>query len=129
MFERLILVRAMRPDRMLSALTAWVEEVMGKRYVEQKPFSMSDAYDESSPQTPMFFVLFAGVDPTDWVESLGKEKGITEEAGTFKNISMGQGQEKVAEAVVERFAKNGGWVLLGNCHLMQSWVPRLERLL
>ena len=28
----------------------------------------------------------------------------------FKNISMGQGQEKPAEAVVAAFAKNGGWV-------------------
>jgi len=42
---------------------------------------------------------------------------------------MGQGQEKPAEAVVESFAKNGGWVMLQNCHLMQSWVPKLERLL
>ena len=42
---------------------------------------------------------------------------------------MGQGQEKPAEAVVETFAKNGGWVMLQNCHLMQSWVPKLERLL
>ena len=39
------------------------------------------------------------------------------------------GQEKPAEAVVESFAKTGGWVMLQNCHLMQSWVPKLERLL
>jgi dynein heavy chain, axonemal len=49
--------------------------------------------------------------------------------GTFKNISMGQGQEKPAEKVVETYAKSGGWVMLQNCHLMQSWVPALERLL
>jgi len=42
---------------------------------------------------------------------------------------MGQGQEKPAEAMVERFAKEGGWAMLQNCHLMQSWVPNLERLL
>jgi dynein heavy chain len=52
------------------------------------------------------------VDPTPWVEGLGKEKGVTFENGNFKNISMGQGQEKPAEAVVESFAKNGGWVSL-----------------
>jgi dynein heavy chain len=42
---------------------------------------------------------------------------------------MGQGQEKPAEAIVEKFAKSGGWVMLQNLHLMQAWVPRLERLL
>jgi len=128
-FERLILLRAMRPDRMISALSNWVGDTMGKGFVQQKPFDMADTYSESSPQTPMFFVLFAGVDPTEWVEGLGKQLGITFENGNFRNISMGQGQERLAEAVIKRFAKDGGWVMLQNCHLMQSWVPTLERLL
>ena len=42
---------------------------------------------------------------------------------------MGQGQEAPAEAIVKRFAQEGGWVMLQNCHLMSSWVPKLERLL
>lgn len=128
-FYRLILLRALRPDRVTTALKGWIESVMGKDYVFQKPFDMEAAYQETSNQTPTFFVLFPGVDPTGWVETLGKEFGISFEKGNFKNISMGQGQEKLAESIVEAFAKSGGWVMLQNCHLMQSWVPRLERLL
>ena len=128
-FDRLIVLRALRPDRVTTALRQWIEEMMGKDYVNQKPFDMPATYIETSNQTPTFFVLFAGVDPTPWVEGLGKEKGITFEKGNFKNISMGQGQEAPAEAVVANYAKNGGWVMLQNCHLMQSWVPKLERLL
>lgn len=128
-FDRLILLRAMRPDRVTTALKSWIEEMMGKEYVFQRPFDMIATFAETSNQTPTFFVLFAGVDPTPWVEGLGKTLGVTIENGNFTNISMGQGQEKPAEAVVEQFAKNGGWVMLQNCHLMQSWVPRLERLL
>ena len=89
---------------------------------------MPATYEETSPQTPTFFVLFPGVDPTPWVEDLGKELGISESEGTFCNSSMGQGQEKPAEAIVERYAKNGGWVMLQNCHLMSSWVPSLRTL-
>jgi dynein heavy chain len=128
-FDRLILLRAMRPDRVTTALRSYISDAMGEVYVFQKPFDMAATYAETSNQTPTFFVLFAGVDPTPWVEGLGKQMGVTLENGNFKNISMGQGQEKPAEAVVETFAKNGGWVMLQNCHLMQSWVPRLERLL
>jgi len=40
---------------------------------------------------------------------------------------MGQGQEGPAEAIVAKFGKEGGWAMLQNCHLMQSWVPKLER--
>ena len=29
----------------------------------------------------------------------------------------------------QRYAKDGGWIMLQNCHLMEEWVPSLERLL
>jgi hypothetical protein len=32
---------------------------------------------------------------------------------------MGQGQEGPAEAVLDRYTKEGGWVFLDNVHLMQ----------
>lgn len=109
-FDRLIILRAMRPDRVTTALKTYIADVMGESYVYQKPFDMVATYAETSNQTPTFFVLFAGVDPTPWVEGLGKTLGVTFENGNFKNISMGQGQEKPAEAVIQSFAKNGGWV-------------------
>ena len=128
-FERLILLRAIRPDRLLNSLSDYIVSEMGRNFVTQKPFSMADTYKETNNKTPVFFVLFAGVDPTPWVEKLGKEKGISLENNRFANISMGQGQEAPAEAIVKKFAKEGGWVMLQNCHLMSSWVPKLERLL
>jgi dynein heavy chain, axonemal len=129
-FDRLILLRALRPDRLTTALREWVGRVLGADFVFQRPFDMGATFAESSPARPIFFVLFPGVDPTSWVEALGRSLGVAvAEQGTFVNISMGQGQERLAEAVVERFAKQGGWIMLQNCHLMQSWLPRLERLL
>ena len=63
-FDRLILLRAMRPDRVTTALKSWIEEMMGKEYVFQKPFDMVATFAETSNQTPTFFVLFAGVSTT-----------------------------------------------------------------
>ena len=128
-FERLVLLRAMRPDRLSTALSSWIGNTMGKVYVNDPVFDMAATFLETTNKTPVFFVLFAGVDPTPWVEDLGKEYGVTTESKSFINISMGQGQEPIAEGVVERFAKEGGWVMLQNCHLMSKWVPKLERLL
>ena len=40
---------------------------------------------------------------------------------------MGQGQEAPAEAMLEKCAQTGGWLMLQNVHLMQSWLTRLDR--
>ena len=40
---------------------------------------------------------------------------------------MGQGQEKNGENVLDRFTLEGGWAFLQNVHLMQAWLPILER--
>lgn len=54
---------------------------MGMNYVLQQPYNMAETYIETSPATPMFFVLFPGVDPTPWVESLARTLDITTENG------------------------------------------------
>ena len=123
----LLLLRALRPDRLTSALTRFVGDNLGQKYVLQKPFDMASCYDQTSPSTPTFFVLFPGVDPTAWVEELGVKLGMTADAGKFINISMGQGQEKNAVDGLGRLGAEGGWMFLQNVHLMQDWLPVLER--
>ena len=88
---------------------------------------MRETFEDSSAPTPLFFVLFPGVDPGAEIEKLGRQLGFTEEAGRYVSISMGQGQEAHAEACLDRFTEQGGWIFLQNVHLMQSWLPTLER--
>ena len=128
-FQKLILIRTLRPDRLPICMRDFIGDIMGEQYVSQAPFDMKATYDETNNKTPIFFVLFAGVDPTPLVESLGRQMGFSIDNNRFVNISMGQGQEGPAEAILKKYAKEGGWVMLQNCHLMSSWVPKLERLL
>merc|ERR1719421_1828970 len=126
-FYRLLLLRVLRPDRLSSALTQFVQDNLGNEYVEQEPFDMEKTYEESSCLSPFFFVLFPGTDPTPVIEALGRKLGITEANGKFVNISMGQGQETVAINALNKVAKEGGWIMLQNIHLMQGWLKTLER--
>ena len=56
---------------MSSALSLFVCEKMGEQYIEQAPFNILDTFVETSKNTPIFFVLFPGVDPTPDVEKVG----------------------------------------------------------
>jgi len=126
-FNKLQLVRALRSDRITAALTAYISESMGARYMVQEPFSLPDTFLDTTSATPLFFVLFPGVDPGDDIEKLGSDLGFTEAAGNYVSISMGQGQERNAENVLDRFTREGGWAFLQNVNLMQGWLPMLER--
>ena len=92
-FHRILLLRAMRPDRLNGALTHYINDQLGTEYIEMPSFDMNVVYSEMGVSTPAFFVLFPGVDPTPDVERVGAKKGKTTQDRTFTNISMGQGQE------------------------------------
>ena len=125
-FSKLLLLRIFRPDRLPFALTEYIKDKLGEDFVFQLPFSMRETFKYTSSRAPVLFVLYPGVDPTPWVEELGREMGITAENGLFANISMGQGQEAPADKRMIELADVGGWVFLQNVHLMQTWLPSLE---
>jgi Dynein heavy chain region D6 P-loop domain len=70
------------------------------------------SYEESGPETAIFFILSPGVDPLKDVEKIGHKLGFSVENGNFHNISLGQGQEVVAEYAIEVASQNGHWVVL-----------------
>ena len=64
--EKMVILRALRADRVTFALKHFINESMGSSFVTQPPFDMKGTYQEASASTPIFFVLFPGVDPTPW---------------------------------------------------------------
>ncbi|XP_058415682.1 dynein axonemal heavy chain 9 [Diceros bicornis minor] len=125
--QRLCMMRAMRPDRMTYAMRDFVEEKLGSKYVVGRALDFATSYEESGPATPMFFILSPGVDPLKDVENHGKKLGYTFNNRNFHNVSLGQGQEVVAEAALDLAAKKGHWVVLQNIHLVAKWLSTLEK--
>lgn len=95
-----------------STCRLYVEEQLGRKYVEKASIPFDESYKETGPGTPVFFVLSPGVDPLKDVEQLGKKLGFTIDNKNFHNVSLGQGQEVVAENALDVAAKEGHWVIL-----------------
>ncbi|KAI8914343.1 dynein heavy chain and region D6 of dynein motor-domain-containing protein [Gorgonomyces haynaldii] len=125
--QKMCILRCLRPDRMTYAVKNFVGQKMGQRYVEFNRVPLVKSFEESGPATPVFFILSPGVDPVKEVEMLGKQRGVSEDLGNFHNVSLGQGQEVIAEQKLDLAYKNGGWVMLENIHLVAKWLPILEK--
>lgn len=126
-FERLLVLRSLRPDRLTAALEMFVSEKLGKFFVSDQAVDISISFLNSSPTTPLFFILSPGVDPIKSVEDLGRKLGYTYDKGNFFNVSLGQGQEIVADRALDKCFAEGGWALLSNIHLVERWLKTLER--
>uniref|UniRef100_A0A3P9MJJ8 Dynein, axonemal, heavy chain 9 n=1 Tax=Oryzias latipes TaxID=8090 RepID=A0A3P9MJJ8_ORYLA len=126
--QKLCIMRVLRPDRMSNAIRNFVEEKLGSKYTMGRSLDFASSFEESDSATPMFFILSPGVDPLKDVEEHGKKLGFTLDNKNLHNVSLGQGQEIVAEQALEVAAKYGHWVILQNIHLVARWLKTLEKL-
>lgn len=87
---------------------------------------LEQAYADSSPQTPIFFILSPGSNPVKDVEALLlKEKMDINKH--FHTVALGQGQDVVANQKLETAHKEGHWVMLQNVHLMPRYLVAMEK--
>ena len=125
-FQKLLVLRCLRPDKMTPALLSFVSKNLGPEFIEAPQFSLSSSYKDSTPTTPLIFILSKGADPAGKIFAFANEMGFRDR---FQSISLGQGQGAIAARYIEDGCKKGTWVLLQNAHLALSWLPTLERIL
>jgi len=98
---------------------------MGREYIEQPPLDLHVVFPDTSPAVPLVFVLSAGADPMSTIVRFATEKNYLDR---MHAISLGQGQGPIAAKLIETAGKKGDWVVLQNCHLAKSWMPKLEKI-
>ena len=96
---------------------------MGSFYDEIQTTTIDGIFKTLDYKTPLIFILSTGADPTSSMIKYAQEKGKQ-----LAVISLGQGQGKKAERLINKAKADGGWILLTNCHLAKSWMSNLEKI-
>jgi len=123
-FQRMVVLRAVRSDRVIQAATTYISMNTSPELVQPPVLDLAEVFVESTPLMPLIFVLSTGADPTNMLAQLAGEKEIP-----FKSTALGQGQAPIAINLMDDGKKEGHWVFLANCHLMLSWLPSLEKII
>ncbi|KAL7443397.1 hypothetical protein ACHAXH_005661 [Discostella pseudostelligera] len=132
-FQKMLIVRCLRPDRMTSALTRFIRNILPNSgsYIEcdstlNNIEILGSCIADSTPKTPIYFILSPGANVVADVDKKATEYGL-QKGVSYHNVSMGQGQDVVAMSCLETAHRNGHWVILNNVHLMPKWLCELEK--
>jgi len=126
LFRRLCIARCLRPDTLVDGFTIMIQESLGPEFLVCEPANINQAFQDSSSTIPIVFILSSGTDPAQDVQNFAAQMGFLEK---LKSLSLGQGQGAKAAELIENARTEGYWVLLQNCHLATSWMPKLEEIL
>jgi len=78
-----------RPDRAICTATSYVANALGRKFVEPPVLDLGETLGDSTPLSPLIFVLSAGVDPTQILRKLALERSM---GSKFFTVALGQGQ-------------------------------------
>merc|ERR1719183_696114 len=92
-FERMCVLRCLRPDKVTPMVMSFVSEKLGQQYIEPPPFDLEGCYADASVVAPLVFVLSPGQDPMTELLKFADLKGFGKRT---KSISLGQGQGPIA---------------------------------
>ncbi|XP_035155786.1 dynein axonemal heavy chain 2 isoform X7 [Callithrix jacchus] len=123
--QRMLIVRSLRQDRVAFCVTSFIITNLGSRFIEPPVLNMKLVMEDSTPRSPLVFILSPGVDPTSALLQLAEHTGM---AQRFHALSLGQGQAPIAARLLREGVTQGHWVFLANCHLSLSWMPNLDKL-
>ncbi|KAI8807084.1 dynein heavy chain and region D6 of dynein motor-domain-containing protein [Cladochytrium replicatum] len=125
-FQKLLIVRTLRPERIIVSVMEFVKLKLGHKFIEPPTFDLVGSFEDSNHKTPLVFILSPGVDPMAQLLKFAEDKGFS--GHKCQSISLGQGQGPIATAMIKEAQKGGTWIVLQNCHLAVSWMLSLEKL-
>ncbi|CDJ57328.1 hypothetical protein EMWEY_00007760 [Eimeria maxima] len=126
LLRQLLVLRALRPDRVTCVLIELCESVLGKDFLTVPELTQDLLREvvekQASNTSPVLFVLSPGSDPSSLVAQLAAAV-----QQPISSVAMGSKEGfELADKAIAKATRQGTWVLCKNVHLSLKWLQDLE---
>ncbi|XP_058126202.1 dynein axonemal heavy chain 2-like [Anopheles ziemanni] len=129
LFQKYLLVRCLRMDRVESCMVDFTRHHMGAKFVNVAAMgSLEEAFRESSPQTPILLLLRGPSNPERTIGRLRSSIHSSSARESFEYISMTEGRLDSFSTALKRCVADESWLYVGNCHLSERFLKQLPRI-
>uniref|UniRef100_A0A8C2M1K4 Cytoplasmic dynein 2 heavy chain 1 n=1 Tax=Cricetulus griseus TaxID=10029 RepID=A0A8C2M1K4_CRIGR len=124
LFQQVLVVQALRPDRLQSAMALFACKALGLKELSPLPLNLKRLYKETLNIEPILIIISPGADPSQELQELANaERSV----GCYHQVAMGQGQSDLAIQMLKECSRTGDWLCLKNLHLVVPWLSVLEK--
>lgn len=114
-FERLMIIRILRQDRLQSAVVAFVQEILGLKFIEGGHFDLIKCFEDSTNLTPLLFIMTTETDnPVARILQLANAIKFDHEKVFIHSISDSGAQDLIK--FIEKNLKLPHWIVIENIH-------------
>ncbi|XP_063807614.1 cytoplasmic dynein 2 heavy chain 1 isoform X2 [Pseudophryne corroboree] len=124
LFQQVLVVQAIRPDRLQSAMALFACRTLGIKELSPAPLNLKRLSKDTLAIEPILIIISPGADPSQELQELASAEVGRE---CYREMAMGQGQADLAIQTLRECAREGEWLCLKNLHLVISWLPVLEK--
>lgn len=122
--RKMLVVKCLRPDRIVQAMAAFTSRIFGQDVLGDPGYELGKIVaEEVDASTPIALCSVPGYDASYRVDHLVKLVGAR-----CTPVAMGSQEGfTLADHAITSAARTGNWVLLKNVHLAPSWLSQLEK--
>eukprot|EP00744_Colponema_vietnamica_P003509 GILI01005371.1.p1 GENE.GILI01005371.1~~GILI01005371.1.p1 ORF type:complete len:1756 (-),score=536.52 GILI01005371.1:124-4761(-) len=122
-FQRLLITKVLRNDRLIAAMNQWACDLLHVPSLSDNS-TLQSVVPTTNNHEPILLITTPGADPSQELQGIAYEAVGRER---FFQLAMGGGQQAEALRLLKQCSENGEWLFLKNLHLVIPWVTTLQK--
>uniref|UniRef100_A0A2Y9D3H5 Dynein heavy chain tail domain-containing protein n=1 Tax=Anopheles quadriannulatus TaxID=34691 RepID=A0A2Y9D3H5_ANOQN len=133
-FQKYLIVRSLRLDRIESCMNDFTRDTLGLKYVSVPVGTLEDAFQESSAHSLILLLVRGSSNPLAKLERLARKvngAGSSQDGGRkcFETLAITEDRMEAFVGLLQRCVSDESWLYVSDCQLAETFLKQLPHVM